>query len=97
MTRPVSEPQRVKNHARRSKYQAKAPVTSHEMRSQWTLDQVALPLSNSCVGFIYHKPEAVVHKPSQRDRIAKMYARGPFDLHRKVRQHAWLGSVYGRP
>src|SRR6266568_8664382 len=33
MTRPVSEPQRVKNDARRSENQAKAPVSSHEMRS----------------------------------------------------------------
>src|SRR6516165_4622428 len=70
MTRPVSEPQRVKNHTRRSKYQAKAPVTSHETRSQWTLNQVPLP----CV--FYHKPAGVVHKPFKRDRIATMYARG---------------------
>src|SRR6266478_3547567 len=76
MTRPVSEPQRVKNHARRSKYQAKAPVTSHETRSQWTLNQVTLPLSSSCVGFIYHKPEGIVHKPFKRDGTANIYARG---------------------
>src|SRR5262245_12560600 len=76
MTRPVSEPQRVKNHARRSEYQAKAPVTSHEMRSQRTLSQLALLLSSSCAGFVYHKREGVVHKPLKRNRIAKMYARG---------------------
>src|SRR6266446_6370848 len=91
MTRPGSEPERVKNDAHRSKNQAEAPVTSHQMRSGF-LSQVALPLSSSCVGFVYHKPEGVVHKPFKRDRIAKMYARGAFDLHRKVRQSASLCS-----
>src|SRR2546428_13645638 len=77
MTRPVSEPQRVKNDARRSKYQAKAPVTSHETRSQWTLSQLALPLSSSCVGAsstTSRKVQSTNH--SNETGPGKMYARG---------------------
>jgi hypothetical protein len=81
MTRPVSEPQRVKNHARRSKNQAEAPVTSHEMRSQWILSQVALPLPSSCVSFIYHKPEGVVHKLFKQELTATIYAQSIRSLH----------------
>src|SRR6266487_1851199 len=39
---------------------------SHEMRSQWILSQVALPLPSSCVSFVYHKPEGVVRTMQTR-------------------------------